>query len=206
MLYHFYCDLRLEPSSQDKPVTLLWHPWTAAVEKRQFVLLRQTDAGFEKVELPKDARNKYHTRDTPDVVSYSGQMFSTVPANSTLKMVTSLPAEYHPLMKAGESYVFMWQGEEIEWWQWGTSFELQGHPVKGDTTNRPSIVLPASNVIGFTARDELLPWPEEAESPRSYDVSVTNRRKQDWRESQREAERIASFKPAPAIVKSTAKV
>ena len=113
-----------------------------------------------------------------------------------------MPASYHKSLKVNENYAILWPGGEIKWWDWGTVVDHEGTVIRAEETShdsRPRIIVPASNLIKFTAVEELDIWPRRTEVEKKFPIQIVNILEKRWRQ-QRELARPKS--PLPRVLET----
>ncbi|KAF2717116.1 hypothetical protein K431DRAFT_316050 [Polychaeton citri CBS 116435] len=104
--------------------------------------------------------------------------------NCELKILERLPMHYQQKLKAGETYQLLWPGSELNIWGWGKKAEHVGKELRSWQTRKSEqskLILPASQPITFTTKEELEPWPERPETTSEAQFQLANYDEWRWR-------------------------
>jgi hypothetical protein len=177
---------KLGRSDENSKSIIFRHSQPTDFRRCRFVLLHETSSGLQKVDVPEPQPGRTFEEDA-DTVKFNGynHCIWELPPSGREQQLGELMGNYQKTLVAGEKYHFFWPGMEIDMWEWGTRGEWQGKELKSQATRDtklPRLVLPASNVLSFTAKHEDEPWPERArfeEAGNSFES--INVRELEWR-------------------------
>ncbi|KAF5855658.1 hypothetical protein ETB97_008831 [Aspergillus alliaceus] len=143
-----------------RPCIFFWSPHAPAVPAAQFILLRHTSDGLERVEVSK------WTLKSPDMLSITrrGQDLFELQPNGNSRHLASLGLQYNCALRSGERYELLWPGGETFLWDWGN---IQDHLGMELRRREPCLFIAGGPHISFTVEEgeRIIPSPEPL-SPR----------------------------------------
>ena len=168
-----------------KPLIFRFRPDNEFRHSR-FILLHETTLGLRKIEVPK-LQEDQQFEDDVDTLQFNGwnHCICDIAPPGTLQVNGQMIGNYQKALIPGEKYHFFWPGMEIDMWEWGTRYEWKNKELISQSirdTKPPRLVIPASNVLTFTAKVEDEPWPERAYLESGYaSFAELNIRELEWR-------------------------
>ncbi|KAF2280020.1 uncharacterized protein EI97DRAFT_429785 [Westerdykella ornata] len=180
----YYIDFTIRRPGDDhgRPLIFRWGPYRNALANAELVLLHIAKHGPERV----DVAPLQVAEPEPDSILVNGwnQFLWELPPGREVHMREKLTANYQRLLKPGESYELLWPGAEIRMWDWGSMQEHIGKELKSNNNREerlPPLILPACDIIAFTAREEEEPWPERPKATTDAEFQRANMKEQEWR-------------------------
>lgn len=156
--FSVWSTLRYDPPEseiEDRPVTILWS------SSQPLLLLHQTrDGGFEKVDI--EALQDTAPRDEDAVPK---EEIAEISSYDPTETQSPLPLPYLRHLVVGETYILLFPGAEIPWWEFGgvgvdvgvnvkekdgEAGRLTFGDVKRGKEGRKRIVVPAEHTVEFT--------------------------------------------------------
>jgi hypothetical protein len=145
------------------PLVLHWSPLSNFM-RCQFVLLHESPLGLERVQFPELSPGEASEEDGTTITCSSNNVYMwELPAAGKFSQFSELTENYQKTLTPGETYHLFWPGGVMDIWEWGAMAEWQDKGLKSHSLNEarlPRVILPASNVLTFVAKEEDVPWPE----------------------------------------------
>jgi hypothetical protein len=106
-----------------------------------------------------------------------------------------LTSNYLRLLQAGEKYELIWPGGTVSMWRWGKKQDYCNNEVRQPkelNSNKsgevdkilPRLIIPATEVGGFTARLDEETWPDRLDTGGDDGFMRANRNEWEWRGEQ----------------------
>jgi hypothetical protein len=173
----------------DRPCILDLSPIIHGFSPSGFVLFhRLPDGSLEEVKVDRTGLIKVAEETGPIVINGWNQSVWELAPGGDVKVRCTLPERYHKALKPGEMYAFLWPGNEIARWDWGTIREHMGLEVKSRSTEEaltlPRLILSGGAHVSFTVHLESNPWPIRSEREEKVGFALANLDEQRWRSEQ----------------------
>jgi hypothetical protein len=178
--------------SRTKPLIFRW-PQAYNFRRSRFVIIHESTSGFVRLEVPEMYTDKTSLDDVEQLEVGHQNCLWELPSAGEVGYGVDLTDNYQKLLIPGEKYHLFWPGGEIDMWEWGTKTEWTGKQLRvRSTENKLSrLLLPASNVLSFTAKEEDMSWPDRVAiekwtdpNGKSLSMGSINRLELDWRRKQ----------------------
>lgn len=171
----------VSPSQEQQQSITVQTDALTAMREGHFILLRKCGDRWEKVEVqtrgehrPWDGRTQF------------GRLFKELhPGRAHESRRVSLPDEFYDSLQVGESYVLLWPGGKIKWWDWGAGNDQRHRVIGPEQTSegeRTDLILPASASVEFTVVEEDGPWPDRENFLKKIGRRLTNLQEERWRD------------------------